>query len=79
MSWEVQTMQSATSFFNRALFRKNLQRFWPLWFGYTLLWLLILPLTLLNQLVQASWISHASWHIAKAKKMPNTAAIARPP
>ena len=58
-------MQSATSFFNRALFRKNLQRFWPLWFGYTLLWLLILPLTLLNQLVQASWISHASWHIAK--------------
>ena len=58
-------MQSATSFFNRALFRKNLQRFWPLWFGYTLLWLLILPLTLLNQLAQASWISHAGWHIAK--------------
>lgn len=43
-------MQSATSFFNRALFRKNLQRFWPLWFGYTLLWLLILPLPLLNEL-----------------------------
>lgn len=47
-------MQSATSFFNRALFRKNLQRFWPLWLGYTLLWLLILPLTLLNRLSNAS-------------------------
>ena len=37
-------MQSATSFFNRALFRKNLQRFWPLWLGYVLIWLLLLPL-----------------------------------
>ena len=55
MSWEVQTMQSVTSFFDRALFRRDLQRFWPLWFGYTLLWLLILPLTLLNQLARASW------------------------
>ena len=43
-------MQSATSFFNRALFRKNLQRFWPLWFGYVLIWLLLLPLPLLNEL-----------------------------
>ena len=58
-------MQSVTSFFDRALFRRDLQRFWPLWFGYTLLWLLLLPLTLLNQLAQASWISHAGWHIAK--------------
>ena len=39
-------MQSATSFFNRALFRKNLQRFWPLWLGYVLIWLLLLPLPL---------------------------------
>ena len=43
-------MQSATSFFNRALFRKNLQRFWPLWLGYVLIWLLLLPLPLLNEL-----------------------------
>ena len=50
MSWEVPTMQSATSFFNRALFRKNLQRFWPLWLGYVLIWLLLLPLPLLNEL-----------------------------
>ncbi len=31
MSWEVPTMQSKTSFFNRTLFRKNLTRYWPLW------------------------------------------------
>ena len=46
-------MQSATSFFNRALFRKNLQRFWPLWLGYVLIWLLLLPLPLLNELLAA--------------------------
>ena len=31
MNWEVSTMQSKRSFFNRTLFRKNLTRFWPLW------------------------------------------------
>lgn len=54
MSWEVPTMQSATSYFNRALFRKNLQRFWPLWAGYTLIWLLLLPLPLLTDLADRS-------------------------
>ena len=31
MNWEVSSMQSKRSFFNRTLFRKNLTRFWPLW------------------------------------------------
>lgn len=31
MSWEVSSMPSKRSFFNRTLFRKNLGRFWPLW------------------------------------------------
>ena len=53
-------MQSATSFFNRALFRKNLQRFWPLWLGYTLIWLLLLPLPLLNELADYRGISSTS-------------------
>ena len=53
MSWEVPTMQSATSYFNRALFRKDIQRFWPLWAGYTLIWLLLLPLPLLTELADA--------------------------
>lgn len=35
MSWEVWTMQSKTSFFNKALFRVNLTRFSPLWILYT--------------------------------------------
>ncbi len=46
-------MRSATSFFNRALLRKNLQRFWPLCFGYGLIWLLVLPLPLLANLANA--------------------------
>lgn len=50
-------MQSATSFFNRALFRKNLQRFWPLWLGYVLIWLLLLPLPLLNELADYHGVS----------------------
>ena len=51
MSWEVRTMQSKTSFFNRTLFRKNLTRFWPLWGGASFLGSLF-PLALLLQLVR---------------------------
>lgn len=57
-------MQSATSFFNRALFRKNLQRFWPLWLGYVLIWLL--PLPLLNELADyhgVSTVADASYYL----------------
>lgn len=36
MSWEVSSMLSKRSFFNRTLFRKNLTRFWPLWGGVSL-------------------------------------------
>ena len=42
-------MRSATSFFNQTLFRNQLQRTWPLWLGYTALWLFILPVTLLTK------------------------------
>lgn len=52
MSWEVPTMKSATSFFNGALFRSNLRRFWPLWAGYALMWLVVLPLPLLTRLAR---------------------------
>ena len=42
-------MRSATSFFNKTLFRNQVQRTWPLWLGYTALWLFILPVTLLTK------------------------------
>ena len=38
------------SFYNRALLRSDLRRIWPLLGGYTLLWLLILPMHLLREL-----------------------------
>ncbi len=36
MNWEVSTMPSKKSYFNPALYRKNLSRFWPLWGGVSL-------------------------------------------
>ena len=51
MNWEVRTMLSRTSCFNKTLFRKNLTRFWPLWgvasFGGSLF-----PLAILLNLIQ---------------------------
>ena len=39
-------MTSKTSFCNKTLFGKTLRRSWPLWVGYLLIWLLILPVSL---------------------------------
>ena len=36
MNWEVLTMRSKTSCFNKTVFRKNLTRFAPVWVLYTL-------------------------------------------
>ena len=41
-------MRSATSYFNGALYRKTLARFWPLWAGYGVIWLFFIPLSMLN-------------------------------
>ena len=43
-------MQSVTSYFNRELLRGALLRTWPLWAAYTLIWLLLLPVTLFIRL-----------------------------
>ncbi len=37
-------MMSKTSFFNKTVFFKTVKRFWPLWLGYLVLWVLALPL-----------------------------------
>lgn len=44
-------MLSVTSCFNKTLFKKNLQRFWPLWLGYALIWFVILPLIQFSDLL----------------------------
>ena len=46
-------MRSKTSYFNRALFLKNLSRFWPLWGGASFIGALF-PLALLTQLLRHS-------------------------
>lgn len=47
MNWEVRTMRSGISCFNRTLYRKNMARFWPIWALYGVIWLFLLPLSLL--------------------------------
>lgn len=45
-------MQSGKSFFNAAIYQKTLLRCWPIWLIYIGLWLVILPMDLLNMLEQ---------------------------
>lgn len=41
-------MRSATSYFNSTLYNKTMARFWPLWVGYGVLWLFLVPLNFLS-------------------------------
>lgn len=50
-------MRSKTSFFNKTVFAHDLKRFWPLTAAYTLLWLLILPLSRLTELNHYPYLS----------------------
>ena len=43
-------MRSATSFFDKTLFRSQLKHIWPLWLGYTALWLFLVPVALFSEL-----------------------------
>ncbi len=42
-------MTSKTSYFEPALFLRGLKKTFPVWCGYVLLWILFLPLSILNQ------------------------------
>lgn len=46
MRWEVPTMRSATSFFDKTTARSDLRRHWPIAFIYTCVWLVGLPVNL---------------------------------
>ena len=46
MSWEVWTMKSKASFFDGGICRNLLRRCWPLWTGYFVLLLFLLPVPL---------------------------------
>ena len=43
-------MKSVKSCFNKALFFKNIKRFWPVWVLYNIAWLIGMPLVILGQL-----------------------------
>ena len=48
MSWEVSTMRCGTSFFNAAVYRNCLKRYWPVWAALLLSLVLSLPLPVMN-------------------------------
>lgn len=41
-------MNSKTSYFNRTVFLKNLTRFWPVWVASLLIWIFIMPMSILG-------------------------------
>ena len=41
-------MKSRTSYFNKTLFLKNTTRFWPVWTLYLVIWILMMPVTIMN-------------------------------
>ena len=43
MKWEVRTMRSGTSFFDGTIYKKTVNRFWPLWAVNLVFWLFLLP------------------------------------
>ncbi len=52
-------MRSATPFFDSALYRKTMARFWPLWAGWTLLLTFLVPVQLVGRYFDALHQNHA--------------------
>ena len=48
MNWEVWTMPRKTSCCNGTLLRSDVRHYWPAGFLYVLVWLMILPIPLLQ-------------------------------
>ncbi len=48
MSWEVSTMRCGMSFFNAAVYKNCLKRYWPVWAALLLSLILSLPLPVMN-------------------------------
>ena len=69
-------MRSGTSFFNSALWRKTMGRFWPLWALYAAGWAFALPLNLLNQFVSGRSRGYGAgdvrdWMMEAAQSIPD--------
>ena len=47
-------MQSVTSLFNASLMGRNIRRFWPIWLVYTVIWFMMMPVSMLLNLLLSS-------------------------
>lgn len=62
-------MHSATSYF-KTLVRSDLRHYWPVGFGYTFIWILVLPVMLLQKLPDAEQPLTAAANILSEKSQP---------
>ena len=62
-------MQSVTSYF-KTLVRSDLRHYWPVCFGYTFIWILVLPVMLLQKLPDAEQPLTAAANILSEKSQP---------
>ena len=62
-------MHSATSYF-KTLVRSDLRHYWPVCFGYTFIWILVLPVMLLQKLPDAEQPLTAAANILSEKSQP---------
>lgn len=64
MNWEVWTMPRKTSCCNGTLLRSDVRHYWPAGFLYVLVWLMILPIPLLQtarDYLRSSLSRRSSW------------------
>ena len=53
-------MKSKTSFFNAAIFKNSISRFWPMWGAYAFVWALVLPISLSSMLKNRTFYGRSS-------------------
>lgn len=75
MKWEVRTMRSGTSFFDRTVLKKTVFRFWPLWGAYLAMWLVALPLNglMILRMTRNGWSGYgASMEYFAIERVPRS-------
>ena len=74
-SWEVRDVKSATLHFERGIFAKSVLRFWPIWAVYAFIWMLVLPVSIIDTLTR--WTATDANSLV-LNSIPNTAVMLCP-
>ena len=68
-------MKSATLHFERGIFAKSVLRFWPIWAVYAFIWMLVLPVSIIDTLTR--WTATDANSLV-LNSIPNTAVMLCP-